>query len=159
MDATQAPAGVMRSKAPAGTLQAKNLDGLASGIAETQRVFHEIAKGSDHGPMTEQMEEVVRKIKKERAYYVQKAKNIMDTTQSYSARFEHELSTTDEALAKELGVTVAKYRGDEERDFVAKEFAVESFPSISVFKGGKMTKYTSEARDTASLKAFVEANM
>jgi len=64
-----------------------------------------------------------------------------------------------EALAKELGVTVAKYRGDEERDFVAKEFAVESFPSISVFKGGKMTKYTSEARDTASLKAFVEANM
>ena len=61
--------------------------------------------------------------------------------------------------AKELGVTVAKYRGDEERDFVAKEFAVESFPSISVFKGGKMTKYTSEARDTASLRAFVEANV
>jgi hypothetical protein len=108
MDATQAPAGVMRSKAPAGTLQAKNLDGLASGIAETQRVFHEIAKGSDHGPMTEQMEEVVRKIKKERAYYVQKAKNIMDTTQSYSARFEHELSTTDEALAKELANAVSK---------------------------------------------------
>jgi len=54
-------------------------------------------------------------------------------------------------------VTVAKYRGDEEREFVKAEFEVESFPTIAVFKDGKMTKYTSEVRDAETLQAFVES--
>merc|ERR1719198_865387 len=54
------------------------------------------------------MMEIVRKTKKERAYMQQKAKHIMDTTKSYSARFEHEIAGTDENLVKELNTAVAK---------------------------------------------------
>ena len=58
------------------------------------------------------------------------------------------------------GVTVAKYRGDEDREFVSSEFGVESFPTINVItKDGKVTKYASEARDVDSLAKFVEASV
>merc|ERR1711924_346143 len=40
-----------------------------------------------------------------------------------------------DAAAK--GITVAKYRGDEDRDFVQSKFNTESFPTINVIKGGK----------------------
>ncbi|KAK3287359.1 hypothetical protein CYMTET_5129 [Cymbomonas tetramitiformis] len=65
-----------------------------------------------------------------------------------------------ETLAANLsakGITVAKYRGDEERDFVSAEFNVESFPTINVVSGGTATKYESEERDATSLAAFVES--
>lgn len=64
-----------------------------------------------------------------------------------------------EKLASELGdsVTVAKYRGDEDREFVTAEFGVQSFPTINVVKDGKVIKYESEQRDVESLKAFVES--
>ena len=67
-----------------------------------------------------------------------------------------------EKLVAKLGddVTVAKYRGDEDREFVSTEFGVESFPTINVIsKDGKVTKYASEARDVDSLAKFVEASM
>ena len=50
---------------------------------------------------------------------------------------------------------VAKYRGDEDRDFVAKEFDAKSFPTINLVKGGKATKYESEVRTAAALADFV----
>merc|ERR1719460_2129508 len=61
------------------------------------------------------------------------------------------------ASLAEKGITVAKYRGDEDRDFVSAEFDVKSFPTITAFKGGKMTKYDSEERSVDALTAFVES--
>eukprot|EP00614_Pseudopedinella_elastica_P007688 CAMPEP_0172596834 /NCGR_PEP_ID=MMETSP1068-20121228/16684_1 /TAXON_ID=35684 /ORGANISM="Pseudopedinella elastica, Strain CCMP716" /LENGTH=419 /DNA_ID=CAMNT_0013396051 /DNA_START=60 /DNA_END=1319 /DNA_ORIENTATION=- len=65
-----------------------------------------------------------------------------------------------DALATKLGasgITVAKYRGDEERDFVQSEFDVKSFPTIVALKDGKVTKYDSEDRDAEKIAAFVES--
>jgi thiol-disulfide isomerase/thioredoxin len=65
-----------------------------------------------------------------------------------------------EKLAASLGakgITVSKYRGDEDRDFVTAEFDVKSFPTINAFKAGKMVKYDSEVRDVDALTAFVES--
>jgi thioredoxin-like negative regulator of GroEL len=67
-----------------------------------------------------------------------------------------------EKLAAKLGgdVTVAKYRGDEDREFVTSEFDVQSFPTINVIsKDGKVTKYDADARDVDSLAAFVESTL
>ena len=58
-----------------------------------------------------------------------------------------------DAAAK--GITVAKYRGDEDRDFVQSKFNTESFPTINVIKGGKATKYESEDRSVEALAALV----
>ena len=58
-----------------------------------------------------------------------------------------------DAAAK--GITVAKYRGDEDRDFVQSNFNTESFPTINVIKGGKATKYESEDRSVEALSALV----
>merc|ERR1719181_1960160 len=63
-----------------------------------------------------------------------------------------------EAFAKDAaakGITVAKYRGDEDRDFVSSKFNTESFPTINVIKGGKATKYESEDRSVEALSALV----
>jgi len=65
-----------------------------------------------------------------------------------------------DALAGELassGVVVASYRCDEDRDYVATAFNVKAFPTINVFKGGKMTTYESEVRTPEAMKAFVES--
>ena len=64
-----------------------------------------------------------------------------------------------EKLAAEFGdsVKVAKYRGDEDREFVISNFNTESFPTINVLKDGKAVKYESEKRDVDSLKAFFES--
>jgi len=64
-----------------------------------------------------------------------------------------------EALAAEMaaeGVTVAKFRGDEVRDFVSEEFNVASFPTINLVGAGSAIKYDSEKRDVASLKGFIK---
>eukprot|EP00520_Triparma_pacifica_P010216 CAMPEP_0118649486 /NCGR_PEP_ID=MMETSP0785-20121206/9729_1 /TAXON_ID=91992 /ORGANISM="Bolidomonas pacifica, Strain CCMP 1866" /LENGTH=433 /DNA_ID=CAMNT_0006541777 /DNA_START=230 /DNA_END=1531 /DNA_ORIENTATION=- len=64
------------------------------------------------------------------------------------------------ALAKELDVPVYKLRGDEERDFVQKNFNTQSFPTINVVdKSGNIKKYESEKRDVKSMKEFVTANL
>jgi phosphoadenosine phosphosulfate reductase len=62
-----------------------------------------------------------------------------------------------EKLAGMGGVTVSKFRGDEDREFVSAEFGVSSFPTINVFKGGKMTKYESEERSAEKIKAFADS--
>jgi len=63
------------------------------------------------------------------------------------------------AFAKELDgkMDVYKLRGDEIRDHVQAEWNTQSFPTVNVVKAdGTVVKYESEARDVASLKAFVE---
>jgi thiol-disulfide isomerase/thioredoxin len=75
-------------------------------------------------------------------------------------QFCQAMEASYDALAAEMeasGIVVAKYRGDEDRDYVATEFNVKAFPTINVFKGGKMTKYDSEVRTPEALKAFVES--
>lgn len=66
-----------------------------------------------------------------------------------------------EAFAAEMaaeGMTVAKFRGDEVRDFVTEEFNVASFPTINLVGGGSAIKYESEERDVASLKSFAKVS-
>ena len=66
---------------------------------------------------------------------------------------EDDYATFADEMAKE-GITVAKYRGDEDREFVTANFNTESFPTINLVKDGVATKYDSEARDVESLKKF-----
>ena len=63
-----------------------------------------------------------------------------------------------EKLAGDAGVKLYKYRGDEDREFVSSSLNTQSFPTINyISKDGKVTKYESEKRDVASLKAFVSS--
>lgn len=63
-----------------------------------------------------------------------------------------------EKLAAEGGMSLSKYRGDEDRDFVSTKLNTAAFPTINLItKDGKVIKYDSEKRDVASLKAFVES--
>lgn len=56
---------------------------------------------------------------------------------------------------KALGVTVAKFRGDEKRTEISQVLGVETFPSIYAIDGeGAAVKYESEQRDPASLVKF-----
>ena len=60
-------------------------------------------------------------------------------------------------LAKD-GITVTKYRGDEDREFVTANFNAASFPTINlVSASGEVTKYDSEDRSVAAMKSFVLA--
>jgi adenylyl-sulfate reductase (glutathione) len=66
------------------------------------------------------------------------------------------------ALAAQLkgrNVTVAKYNGDSDRDFVKASLNTETFPTISFLpKGnGKAIKYPTERRDAETLRLWVEA--
>merc|ERR1719440_1515657 len=62
-----------------------------------------------------------------------------------------------EKLAKELNIPVAKFRGDEQRDYVQANLNTATFPTVNVItKDGKVVKYDSEARTVADFKAFVE---
>jgi len=62
-----------------------------------------------------------------------------------------------EKLAKELNIPVAKFRGDEQRDYVQANLNTQTFPTVNVItKDGKVVKYDSEARTVADFKAFVE---
>jgi len=66
-----------------------------------------------------------------------------------------------EKFAAEMGddLSVYKFRGDEQREFVEANLNTKSFPTINVVKAdGTVVKYESEERDVASIKAFVEAN-
>jgi thiol-disulfide isomerase/thioredoxin len=63
-----------------------------------------------------------------------------------------------EKFARESGLDVYKFRGDEERDFVQANMNTKSFPTINVVKAdGSVVKYESEERDVASLKKWVES--
>merc|ERR1712193_42545 len=62
-----------------------------------------------------------------------------------------------EKLSKELSIPVAKFRGDEEREYVQANLNTESFPTVNVVTpDGQVVKYDSEERTVADFKAFVE---
>jgi phosphoadenosine phosphosulfate reductase len=65
-----------------------------------------------------------------------------------------------EKLAKELSMPVAKFRGDEQRDYVQAKLNTESFPTVNVVTAdGKVVKYESEERTVAAFKAFAEKTL
>mmetsp|Transcript_15841 Transcript_15841/g.22341 ORF Transcript_15841/g.22341 Transcript_15841/m.22341 type:complete len:434 (+) Transcript_15841:72-1373(+) len=71
----------------------------------------------------------------------------------YSQQMEEEY----ENFAKEAGVDVFSFRGDEVRDFVTEEFNTKSFPTVNVVKAdGTAVKYESEERTVDAFKKFVE---
>mmetsp|Transcript_22139 Transcript_22139/g.30814 ORF Transcript_22139/g.30814 Transcript_22139/m.30814 type:complete len:434 (+) Transcript_22139:59-1360(+) len=71
----------------------------------------------------------------------------------YSIAMEEEY----ENFAKEAGVEVFSFRGDEVRDFVTDEFNTKSFPTVNVIKAdGTAVKYDSEDRTVDAFKKFVE---
>jgi len=71
----------------------------------------------------------------------------------YSIAMEEEY----EKFAKEAGVDVFSFRGDEVRDFVTDEFNTKSFPTVNVIKAdGTAVKYDSEDRTVDAFKKFVE---
>jgi len=75
-------------------------------------------------------------------------------------KFCQALEPQFEELAKSMsGVMVAKYRGDEDREFVKAKYNTASFPTINVIKGGKAIKYESEDRSVAAMKKFIESNI
>ena len=62
-----------------------------------------------------------------------------------------------EKLANELskkGITVAKYRGDTDREFVTSQFNVEAFPTINIVTKDGLVKYDSEERSVENLLDF-----
>lgn len=64
-----------------------------------------------------------------------------------------------EKLAVNLGakgITVAKYRGDEDREFVSTEFNVQAFPTINVVTKTGLVKYESEERQLDKMLAFFD---
>jgi len=54
------------------------------------------------------------------------------------------------------GVTVYKFRGDEEREYVGANMNTASFPTVNKLVGGKFVKYDSEDRTVSALKAFAK---
>ena len=54
------------------------------------------------------------------------------------------------------GVTVYKFRGDEEREYVGAKMNTASFPTVNKLVGGKFVKYDSEDRTVSALKAFAK---
>ena len=73
------------------------------------------------------------------------------------SRFCQAMEPEYEKLAKELNIPVAKFRGDEQRDYVQANLNTETFPTVNVItKDGNVVKYDSEARTVADFKAFVE---
>lgn len=54
------------------------------------------------------------------------------------------------------GVTVYKFRGDEEREYVGASMNTASFPTVNKLVGGKFVKYDSEDRTVSALKAFAK---
>ena len=72
-------------------------------------------------------------------------------------RFCQAMEPEYEKLAKELDIPVAKFRGDEQREYIQANLNTETFPTVNVItKDGKVVKYASEERTVADFKAFVE---
>merc|ERR1712157_608399 len=62
-----------------------------------------------------------------------------------------------EKFASEMDIPVAKFRGDEQRDYVSANLNTESFPTVNVITAdGQVVKYDSENRTVADFKTFVE---
>eukprot|EP00442_Polarella_glacialis_P005409 CAMPEP_0115066878 /NCGR_PEP_ID=MMETSP0227-20121206/11063_1 /TAXON_ID=89957 /ORGANISM="Polarella glacialis, Strain CCMP 1383" /LENGTH=303 /DNA_ID=CAMNT_0002452851 /DNA_START=18 /DNA_END=929 /DNA_ORIENTATION=+ len=84
--------------------QEKLLVELGEEVGRTPAVFEQAQKNREANQkrLNEMLEETLRQIKKARAHKAQKAKHVMDTTKSYTAKFEHELMGSREALRRDM---------------------------------------------------------
>jgi len=76
----------------------------------------------------------------------------------YCQAMESEFEKLAATLSAE-GVTVAKFRGDQDKAFVEANFNTKTYPTINVVGGGEATKYDSEERVAEALSKFAKANM
>lgn len=60
---------------------------------------------------------------------------------------------------KGSSVTVAKYRGDNDRDFVGSQLQTKTFPTIVMLprNSDRVVKYPTERRDAATMEMWVRA--
>eukprot|EP00441_Pelagodinium_beii_P025148 CAMPEP_0197653474 /NCGR_PEP_ID=MMETSP1338-20131121/35664_1 /TAXON_ID=43686 ORGANISM="Pelagodinium beii, Strain RCC1491" /NCGR_SAMPLE_ID=MMETSP1338 /ASSEMBLY_ACC=CAM_ASM_000754 /LENGTH=284 /DNA_ID=CAMNT_0043228597 /DNA_START=68 /DNA_END=922 /DNA_ORIENTATION=- len=91
------------------TLEFKNnqerlLYELSTEVERTPAVFEQAQKNRDahQRHLNEMLEETLRQIKKCRAHMQQKSKHVMDTTKSYTAKFDHELMAAREGLRRDM---------------------------------------------------------
>jgi len=84
------------------------LDALSAEVARMPAAYREAQQGRDlqQRRLNELLEETVRQIKKARAHMQQKSKHVMDTSKTYTAKFEHELAGLRELLRRDLGEAV-----------------------------------------------------
>jgi phosphoadenosine phosphosulfate reductase len=65
-----------------------------------------------------------------------------------------------EKFASEMDIPVAKFRGDEQRDYVSANLNTESFPTVNIITSdGQIVKYDSENRSVADFKAAVASTV
>jgi hypothetical protein len=84
--------------------QAKKLEALTHEVDRTQAAFDaaQRAREAHQRLLTEMVEETLRVIAKTRGHGQQKCKHVRDSTTSYVARFEHEMTTLRENFRHEL---------------------------------------------------------
>lgn len=84
--------------------QEEHLFYLTEEVGRTQAVFEQAEKNRDawQKQINEMLEETLRQIKKARLHMQQKSKHVMDTTKSYTAKFDHEISGAREALKRDI---------------------------------------------------------
>merc|ERR1719487_1502112 len=80
------------------------LQGLKGSVEETQTYFEEghRAREAHQKRLEEMLEETLRNIQKSRGHMQQKARHVKDTTKSFTAKFEHEMSCMREELRHDL---------------------------------------------------------
>lgn len=93
--------------------QEKLLFYLSEEVTRTPAVFEQAQKNRDahQKRLNEMLEETLRQIKKCRAHMQQKKKHVMDTTKSYTAKFQHELSGARQGLRRDLREAFAAMNG------------------------------------------------
>lgn len=90
--------------------QDRLLNALSDEVGRGPAVFTEAQKLREQHQkhLSEMLEETLRQIKKVRQHLVQKSKQVMDTTKSYTAKFDHELNSASESLRYLLGLSFAR---------------------------------------------------
>eukprot|EP00439_Symbiodinium_sp_Y106_P032566 s4567_g3.t3 len=90
--------------------QEKLLFFLSEEVTRTPAVFEQAQKNRDahQKRLNEMLEETLRQIKKCRAHMQQKKKHVMDTTKSYTAKFDHELAGAERGLRRDLTEAFAR---------------------------------------------------
>jgi len=80
---------------------------LSDEVGRTPGVFEQAQKNRDahQKRLNEMLEETLRQVKKCRAHMQQKSKHVMDTTKSYAAKFDHEVSTVRETFRRDMDVS------------------------------------------------------
>lgn len=106
-DQTWLSGDVRRKVKEPSSLQEKYLWDLSDEVGRTPAVFLEAEKNREQHQrrLNEMLEETLRQIKKARAHMVQKSKHVLDTTKSYTAKFEHEQNSARDTLRREMSAS------------------------------------------------------